>query len=195
MMFIIFVTLIFSSTAMGSIVLPLNLDEMNQQAKHVIHGKCISNVTDFDPESNQIATWTTFTILESIKGIQDETFTIKQIGGTNPNSGISYKVHGVPKFKVGEEYFLLLYGKSKVGFSSPVGLQQGKFNVNKTNHTLGNGRNINEILSNLPEHIVLPTAVSNNLNRSIRKKGASHTIDDEIDISDFSNILRQLNNK
>lgn len=64
-----------------------------------------------------------------------------------PAGELSFVVHGVPKFKVGEEYVVFLAGVSSAGFSSPIGLSQGKFTVLKSDAgtKVTNGRDFGEM--------------------------------------------------
>jgi hypothetical protein len=88
-----------------------------------------------------VVTYTTFDVKDVIKGNVSPTHTIKQIGGVMPGGEASYRVHGIPTFTVGEEYVVFMAGVSKSGFSSPIGLSQGKFSVKqgKTGKSITNG--------------------------------------------------------
>ena len=57
-----------------------------------------------------------------IKGEELNELTVKM-------SKVALDIGGAPAYKLGEEVVLFLYGKSNYGFTSPVGLGQGKFMV------------------------------------------------------------------
>jgi hypothetical protein len=105
------------------------LDEIVDDAAIAFHGTCIANRVEIDPQTQLVVTLTTFEVREVIKGSVSSTHVIKQIGGTLPGGESGLIVHGVPKFAVGQEVVLFLAGRSSLGFSSPVGLSQGRFEV------------------------------------------------------------------
>ena len=112
--------------ANSSRVLPLNLPELVEDAGKIFIGKCIDVKTGKDPETGLIVTWTTFKVIEGIKGELEETETIKQIGGTH--EGIT-ATSFTPEFRVGEEVLLFVYAESRIGLTTAVGLNQGVFNI------------------------------------------------------------------
>ena len=130
----IFLVLLFCSlrTAATS-VLPVSLQRMAATADIIFHGKVINNEIKLDPVSNRVATLTTFEVIEVIKGDVGATHTIKQIGGQLPGSKVRQLIHGVPGFSAGQEYVVFLPKVSSLGFASPVGLSQGKFDITRKN--------------------------------------------------------------
>ncbi|MDH5232025.1 MAG: hypothetical protein OEZ58_21310 [Gammaproteobacteria bacterium] len=191
-------TISFNSTAAS--VLPLDINQVNNQASRIFHGICISNETGFDEESGQTVTWSTFDIIENIKGPANEkNYVLKQIGGLDSENGIVFEVHGIPKFTVGNEYVLFLYGKSKIGLSSPVGLQQGHFPVNHANGSVSNGRDPQEFFSNIPQSVALPPAISDAANpkptstKQKGKPGFDNKAKSDVPLGEFLDLVRQLN--
>ena len=86
-----------------------------------------------------------------LKGSVPATHVIKQIGGNLPEGGMNYRVPGVPTFAVGENYVVLLAGVSSAGFSSPIGLGQGKFTVQNdaVGQSVTNGRDFREMTAGI----------------------------------------------
>ena len=121
---------------------------MSKRAEIIFYGKTISNEVKVDDVSNRVVTFTTFKIIENIKGITEATLTIKQVGGQLPGSKIVHRIHGVPRFTIDEEYIVFLPAKSTLGFTSPIGLGQGKFSVYKQNgiKMVSNGRAIKNLI-------------------------------------------------
>lgn len=115
------------STAHATSVLPLYLDEIVDSAAVAFEGTVVSNRTTRDEATGLVVTYTTFKVHEALKGNPGETYTIKQIGGDLPAEGVRQKSHGVPRFTTGQSLVVFLYGVSDAGFSSPVGLEQGRF--------------------------------------------------------------------
>jgi hypothetical protein len=106
---------------------------MATTAEIIFHGTAINNEVKPDQASGRVATYTTFKVNEVIKGDPGAAHTIKQIGGQLPGSNVRQLIHGVPQFAVGQEYVIFLPKASSLGFSSPIGLSQGKFDIRKLN--------------------------------------------------------------
>jgi hypothetical protein len=110
-------------------VLPLYLDEIVDTASVAFEGTVVSSRSTRDEATGFVVTYTTFKVHEVLKGDAGETYTIKQVGGELPAQGIREKSHGVPRFTTGQSLVVFLYGASQAGFSSPVGLEQGRFMI------------------------------------------------------------------
>lgn len=150
--------LIFTITCSGWLyaasVLPLGLDGLNADARDVFLGTCISNESQFDPTTQMIVTYTTFEVEQAIKGETGTTRTIKQVGGVIDGEGLV--MPGVPKFVPGERYMLFLPPPSSLGFSSPVGLEQGSFAVYERDGAAfaSNGRSLSQLLEKVPSRAI-----------------------------------------
>ncbi len=136
------VTAFCSLQAGATTVLPVSLQQLSSRADLIFYGTAISNEVKLDEISGRVATFTTFAVMEVIKGAAGVTHTIKQIGGQLPDSRIRQIFHGVPRFSVGAEYVVFLPTASSLGFSSPIGLSQGRFSVVQHNGeaVVSNGR-------------------------------------------------------
>ena len=140
-----FLILLFCSLqAAATSVLPVSLQRMAQTAEMIFHGTAIGNEVRLDQASGRVATYTSFKVIEVIKGNPGATHTIKQIGGQLPGSNVRLVIHGVPRFAAGEEYVIFLPKASSLGFASPIGLSQGKFDIRKRNGDtlVSNGRSL-----------------------------------------------------
>ena len=126
-------SLLISPTAQATSLLPINLQQLSTRATTVFHGVVTANEVRKDERTGHIATFTSFEIIEPIKGEITANHTIKQIGGYDKESNIRHHVHGVPRFKNGMEYIVFLPEASSLGFCSPLGLQQGSFMVRSDN--------------------------------------------------------------
>jgi hypothetical protein len=147
-----FIALAAALPARATSVLPLNLDEIVSTSAVAFSGTCVGNRTERDVLSDLIVTYTTFAVSDVLKGNAGTTYTIKQVGGTLPDEGTGFRIQGVPSFTVGQEYVVFLAGVSNVGFSSPIGLSQGKFSVlrDAKGATVANGRDFHEMTQNIP---------------------------------------------
>jgi hypothetical protein len=125
--------LLWCLPAAATSVLPLSLQRMSSAAHMIFHGRVIGNEVRLDPISGQVATFTRFEIIEAVKGDPGKTYTIKQIGGQLPGGNVRLVIQGVPRFAVDMEYVVFLPKVSSLGFASPIGLSQGKFDIRKFN--------------------------------------------------------------
>ncbi len=145
--------------AVAASVRQLLLDEIIDTSAIAFEGTCTGNRTERDPLTNLVVTYTTFAVTDVIKGSVHATHTIKQIGGTMPDGEASFRVDGVPSFSVGQDYVVFLAGVSSAGFSSPIGLSQGKFTVKQqaTGKTVSNGRDFREMTTRVPIDVLPAT--------------------------------------
>ena len=134
--------------ARATTVLPLSLEQMSQKAHLIIYATVREVNTGIEPgvDKNRlgpVVTWTSFDVIEVIKGEAGESHTIKQIGGRLEN-GRSLRVLGVPRYEVGRSYVVFLTEPSSIGYSSPIGLHQGSFTVQEVDgiKTVSNGRKL-----------------------------------------------------
>ena len=143
-LFSLIIGFLTSFTAPATSMLPISLEQLSTRATLIIYAEAVSNEVKKDTQSRQIATFTTFKVIDVIKGSAQETHTIKQIGGKLEGSNTTLRIHGVPKFVTGEKYVVFLPEKSSLGFSSPLGLHQGSFSVITIDgeQVVRNGRNL-----------------------------------------------------
>jgi hypothetical protein len=143
--------LFVAAPAHATSVLPLYLDEVIDQSTTAFQGTVTDNHSGRDPVTHDIVTYTTFTVSDVLKGSVPATYTIKQIGGAVPAEKLEFRVPGVPKFAVGREYIVFMAGVSAEGFSSPIGLAQGRYAVRqdaKGKH-VGNGGDFRDSASRM----------------------------------------------
>ena len=164
-------------------VLPLYLDEIVDHSTVAFEGTCTGNRTERDPATNLVVTYTTFEVREVLKGTVGATHEIKQIGGTLPDENLQYRIEGVPTFTVGEDYVVFLAGKSAAGFSSPIGLGQGRFGLHGKagRRHVSNGRDFRDMASRMSARLPAPARA--------RLKGATAPVR-EMDLIDFKQAVR-----
>ena len=169
--------------AQGASVLPLYLDEMIDTSTVAFEGRVTANRTERDAATNLIVTFTTFEVLDPLKGAVGATHEIKQIGGWLPGERMEYRVHGVPSFAVGEEYVVFLAGVSSAGFSSPIGLSQGRFGIQAQagGRRLGNGRDFRDMTARMAA--ALPPAAK----AQVQREGDPVR---DLDVEDFKRAVR-----
>lgn len=177
------ISFIIALPARAMSVLPLYLDEIVNDAAIAFQGKSLENHSERDSQTNSIVTYSTFEVQEVLKGEVGAIHTIKQIGGKL--QGEINQTTGVPTFTVGESYILFLYGVSASGFSSPVGLGQGKFNIIPvpTGFHVTNGRDFKEMTLGIPAYLMPPSAL-------VKMRQAPGPIK-RLDLDEFKQLVRQ----
>ena len=145
---ILLFSLLTVSTSYATTIKHVPLARMAQTAEVIFHGRVISNEVRVDDISQRVATFTTFQIIDAIKGANTEAYILKQFGGQLPGSTLVHRIHGMPRFTEGEEYVVFLPEASRLGFASPIGLMQGSFSVGNdaSGKTVSNGRAISGLL-------------------------------------------------
>jgi len=138
--------MLIMSPVSATSLLPLTLEQLSTRADLIFHGRVIEDTTARDERSGQIATFTTFEVIELIKGNAADRHTIKQIGGRLKETGTTLRIQGVPRYSVGESYVIFLPEQSSLGFSSPLGLYQGSFTVSTVDGeaVISNGRQLEQ---------------------------------------------------
>lgn len=123
-------------------VLPLDLRQMTDQSGRVFVGRCDEVTQELD-ENGLPATYARLTVTEGIKGVETgETLLIKQFGAVRPPQDVregesailpmKTMTIGGGGYEAGRHYLLFLYPESTMGFTSPVGGGQGRFEVSDT---------------------------------------------------------------
>lgn len=178
------VNLLSSVPAIAASLLPINLQQLSQHAHLIFYAQVSSNRVDKDKDSGHIATFTNFEVIETIKGTTSNQHSIKQLGGLDQSNNINFRIHGVPKFETGKRYVVFLPEKSKLGFSSPLGLHQGSFSVVTENgeQIVSNGRKLaDDTIGKAKNSATVPLAVDINKPSQAR-------------LNDFINTVRAYNN-
>ena len=176
--------LAFAIPAQATSVLPLYLDEIVDQSAVVFQGVCMENRSARDPATGMIVTYTTFQVVDKLKGAVGATHTIKQIGGELPGERVGFKIQSVPTFAVGESYVVFLAGVSQAGFSSPIGLGQGRFTVvaRPGGLEVTNGRDFKELTSR-----IAPETMTKSARSALAGSGSVN----HFPLEDLKNIVRQ----
>jgi hypothetical protein len=128
--------LLFAASAFGLTVLQLNLEQLTALAEKVFVGKCLSVESRTDSSGRPVQ-YVTFEVIEMLKGEPAAKVTFKQLGLSSPQekdlSEEGITVQGVfremPRYEAGEEALIFLSAESRLGFTAPVGLYQGKFRI------------------------------------------------------------------
>ena len=105
----------------------INLFEMVRAADRVFWGRCLQAETGREASTGLPVTTYAFEVIRGIKGTHaGESIQFRQLSG-----GPTGAIRGLPEFSRGQEILLFLYPDSRLGLTSPVGLDQGMFRVGK----------------------------------------------------------------
>jgi len=104
------------------VVKQVNLAEITGSAKYIFSGQCINRVLEYDKNIEREVWVFTFRVDRMIKGRPRPRFSVML-------SKTLVDMKQVPTYAIGDEVVLFLHPESRLGFTSPVGLGQGKFSV------------------------------------------------------------------
>jgi hypothetical protein len=170
--------------AFATTVLPLDLGQVIDQATTAFQGTVTENRSGRDPQTGMLVTFTTFRVDDVLKGEVPASYTIKQIGGEDAASNTKFRIHGVPTFTVGQSYVVFMAGVSQAGFSSPIGLAQGRFTIEAGDTgalEVGNGNDFRELTANMPDVQLPAQAGEKAQGKPVRRIG----------LSDFKQMVRK----
>jgi len=114
--------LLLAPLAQAAVVQEMNLAAMAAAAQTIFAGVCIDRQTLYDQQQQREVLAFTFRVEQVFKGAAQERLVVKA-------SKALVDLKQVPTYRVGQEVILFLSGESRLGFSSPVGLGQGRFHV------------------------------------------------------------------
>jgi len=168
--------------AQAASVLPLFLDEVIDTASVAFEGTCVANRSEREAATGLVVTYTTFAVQDVLKGDAPTTHVIKQIGGSLPGEELQYRVQGIPTFTVGESYVVFLAGVSKAGFSSPIGLGQGRFAVRAAGgaRQVTNGRDFKDLTKRMAARVPAKAKARMDGSEPVR----------EMDLDEFKQMVR-----
>ncbi len=170
--------------ALATSVLPLDLGQIIDQAAVAFQGTVVDVRTGRDPQTGMLVTLTTFRVDDVLKGDVPASYTIKQVGGEDSATGMKFKAFGVPTYAVGQSYVLFMNGVSSAGFTSPVGLHQGRFQVldGDAGAEVGNGGDFRDLTANHADLELPPQA---------KAKAAADVPLRRIGLADFKAMVRK----
>ena len=113
---------LISDLILGTSVRVVNLVEMVSLADRIFLGQCVSFEDVVDPVLQMPVTEYRFVVQQGIKGVgTGEEILVRQIGG----------IFDIPRYQKGERLLIFLHVDSQLGLTSPVGMGQGIFQVEK----------------------------------------------------------------
>jgi len=166
----------------GQRTIRMNLERMVSDASIIVHGTVSKVETGIDPQTKLLATFVTIEVSENFFGAADRQISLKMLGGKSAKKTV--KLAEMPTFTVGEEIISLFFTPSKYGFTSPVGMAQGKFIIQtdpvSQKSFVRNGVNNTQLFSGIKN------------TKSTAKIAATNTSGGPIEAADFSQTIRSL---
>jgi hypothetical protein len=194
-MLITLIASVYWQSIQATTVLPVDLTHLHTYANSIIYAECIDNKVEVDNNmNNTIVTFTTFNVLDTIKGPVRQTLTIKQIGGKMPDNSMALKIPGVPEFRLNKKYILFLPKASYLGFTSPIALSQGSFQAiadSNGNLMVGNGRDFAELMININTK-KMPAAAQSIINSITARKSKASRTKTTMPLNDFITVLKNM---
>jgi hypothetical protein len=146
----------------------LGLQEIVQSAATSFVGTVTALRYGYDND-HDIVTFTTFRVDETVIGRPASVVTIKQLGGVM--DGLDTRVEHIRYFTKGERVLVSIYPNSGLGFSNPVGLDQGVWPVTKNGMVLNVTHNqLDGLSAILPDYGINSAAPAQSAPQAINKK-------------------------
>jgi hypothetical protein len=126
----VFGVALIPTSAKATVMVPLSIEDMAQQAACVVRGRVLSSNASWDDSRQRIYTYTEIEVLDAIHSAASlpKTIVVRTLGGEVGKIGM--RVSGTEKFVIDEEVVIFLR-KDPVDQTrfQTVGMSQGKFNV------------------------------------------------------------------
>ncbi len=123
--------LALAAPAAATVVERMSLERVVKESALIVHAQVLDVRSGRDADG-LAATWITLAVTRTLKGPHRDRLVVKQFGVAEPlPDGVLVRVAGLPRWTPGEETVLFLRGESRRGFSSPVGLAQGVYRVER----------------------------------------------------------------
>lgn len=122
--------LLLVGLASATTVKPMSIEDLTTAASTVIEGKATESWSAWNPQHTLIYTFTRVRISKTLKGNNDGTILLKQLGGSA--GGYTQKVAGVHPLMTGDQAVLFLRpSEARDGTMVIVGLMQGNFHIER----------------------------------------------------------------
>jgi hypothetical protein len=110
----------------SALTVPRNLEQLTDRAAVIVRGNVVSAHMEKHPELTNLDTVVvTLHVRETLKGQADETFTFRQYVWN-----LRDRMNAVG-YKKGQDVLLMMIAPSRYGLSSPAGVEQGRFRIER----------------------------------------------------------------
>jgi hypothetical protein len=174
----ILMVLLMAAPAFSVSAYKLTVPQMSKLAQSIVVGKVTEVRCEWNDAHNQIYTYITFKVDETLKGGHQDYISMRQLGGIVGD--VMADVVGFPKFKVGTEQLLFIQDNPS-GFMPIVGASQGKFDILMDKET-GNKTVINNLVGTdliSPETLGQAQAVTTKMSLDDMKASIRQTLETE----------------
>lgn len=107
----------------------LSLQQTVAAAGFIFSGKVLNVWSERDAATGFLVTSATVAVQDGVRGVTGSRFTFKQYGGSH--NGLNVFVADMSYFSAGEEVVAFLYPVSTLGLTSPVGVAEGKWTIQR----------------------------------------------------------------
>ncbi len=125
-----FLFLLAAALAQSTTLARLSLDDLAAAASVVARVECLGNESRW--EGGEIWTFTSFEVVEIMKGVVPRLITVRLPGGQVGH--LISTVDGVPRFRAGEQAILFLE-RTRAGDFAVLAWVQGTFRIHRDTHT------------------------------------------------------------
>lgn len=118
-----------AAAAIATSVRMLNLVEMVQLSDRIFWGVCLDAQEKTDSATGLTLMEYTFRVERGLKGVKaGDQVVFRQL--QSAQSG-AVGIVGLPRYSKGKEWLIFLHGDSRIGLTSPVGMEQGLFKLER----------------------------------------------------------------
>lgn len=160
---------------------PLALRQVIAASGFIFSGQVINVRSEREAATGFIVTHTTVAVQDAVRGANAKHFTFTQYGGSY--QGLNVFVADMSYFAAGEEVVAFLYPTSTLGLTSPVGVTEGKFTIQRDPAT---GKKI--VAGNLTQAKMMETAIAKTLPAS----AASSNLTPLMEYDRFIKLVREM---
>lgn len=169
-------------TGFGQRTIRMNIERIVTDAAIIVHGTVNAVVSRTDEQTGLIATFVTIDVTEDLYGAGQKSITLKMLGGRTAKRTL--KLSDMPQYVPGQEIIGMFFKPSKSGFTSPVGMGQGTFTVQKDAATGA------RFIERSPEHRALFSDMKHLPSLARREWTAQQ--EQRLDAAEFTTTLRSL---
>lgn len=176
-----------ASSQRGALVKPRSLDQLTYQADRIVHGHVVSAKVAPHPQYPHLTTVEVkVRVTEMLKGTAPKEFTFRQFIWDIRDK------HDMAGYGKGQEVVLFLNKTTAEGFTSTAGLDQGRFQIERTasGQELVRGHAPNQVLLKSVSSVLAKNRKT--LSPSLRK--AEKDASASMDLQDFKRTVRDLAN-
>lgn len=170
----------------GALTVPRNLDQLTDRSAVIVRGTVISARVEKHPDLSGLNTVVVrLRVTEALKGQVRDTFTFRQYIWDIRD------VSGAAGYRKGQDLLLMMIAPSEYGLSSPAGLEQGRFQIQRDStgrefavNGHGNFRLFDGISDQLEKEGITLSARSTSLVQQHRKG--------PVELAELTGLIREL---